>query len=278
MTPSPVINSSPVPSYASGYGGSFDDVLEKSFGDLSSHFSTFDSQSCGVQQTMSIYDNSLANAETESLYNAFGDRYHHDTHVSPTDLDLEFSAFMNSVPPQYVWFWGRNHIVFDPIARIPTRVLPTSHYCCLYYNPSPSRFLIWLLAFLTEFIDLALCYIRDPKSNDPLLPFLVFFVLFWSDPRATSALGSLVPHSVFIHVFPSRSNFGVAGLDNCFGPESVVHPNLSGPSSFLFNSWFICIQFVSFTSTFAFVNITCHVSFSCFYGSVLPCPISGVNP
>jgi len=99
MTPSPVINSSPVPSYASGYGGSFDDVLEKSFGDLSSHFSTFDTQSCGVQQTMSIYDgdnnNSLAHAETESLYNAFGDRYQH---VSPTDLDLEFSAFMNCVP------------------------------------------------------------------------------------------------------------------------------------------------------------------------------------
>jgi hypothetical protein len=102
MTPSPVINSSPVPSYASGYGGSFDDVLEKSFGDPSSHFSIFDSPSCGVQQTMSIYDgdnnHSLPNAETESLYNVFGDRYLHDTHLSPTDLDLEFSAFMNSVP------------------------------------------------------------------------------------------------------------------------------------------------------------------------------------
>ena len=102
MTPSPVMNSSPVPSFASGYGGSFDDVLEKSFGDLSSHFSTFDSPSCGVEQTMSIYDgdniHSLTNAETESLYNTFGDRYLHDTHVSPTYLDLEFSAFMNSVP------------------------------------------------------------------------------------------------------------------------------------------------------------------------------------
>lgn len=102
MTPSPIINSSPVPSFASGYGGSFDDVLENSFGDLSSHFSTFDSPSCGVQQSMGIYDggnnNSLAIAETESLYNAFGDRYHRDTHVSLSDLDLEFSAFMNSVP------------------------------------------------------------------------------------------------------------------------------------------------------------------------------------
>jgi hypothetical protein len=98
MTPSPVINSSPVPSFASGYGGSFDDVLD----DFSSHFSTFDSPSCGVQPTMSIYDgdnnHTLTNSETESLYNAFGDRYLHDTHVIPTDLDLEFSAFMNSAP------------------------------------------------------------------------------------------------------------------------------------------------------------------------------------
>jgi hypothetical protein len=102
MTPSPILNSSPVPSYASGYSGSFDDDLEKSFGVLCSHFPTFDTQSCGVQQTMSIYDgdnnSSVANAETESLYNAFGDRYHHDTQVSAMDLDLEFSAFMNSVP------------------------------------------------------------------------------------------------------------------------------------------------------------------------------------
>jgi hypothetical protein len=121
MTSSPVINSSPVPSYASGYSGSFDDVLEKSFGDFCSHFSTFDSQFCGVQQTMSIYDNnnSFTNADTESLYNAFGDRYHHDTHVSPTDLDLG---------------WG-DTTLFDPITRTPTRVLSTSHYCCLYYDP-----------------------------------------------------------------------------------------------------------------------------------------------
>ena len=92
MTPSPVLNSSPTPSYVSGYGGSFDDVLEKSFGDLTSHFSTFDSQSCGVQQSMSIYDgdncHSLANVETASLYNSF----------NPMDLGLEFSAFMNSAP------------------------------------------------------------------------------------------------------------------------------------------------------------------------------------
>ena len=102
MTPSPVIDA-PVPSFAAGYGGSFDDVLEKSFGDLSSHFSTFDTLSCGVQQNMSIYDggnnHSLINAETQSLYNDFGDPYFHGTHVSPTDLDLEeFSAFMNSGP------------------------------------------------------------------------------------------------------------------------------------------------------------------------------------
>ena len=31
-----------------------------------------------------------------------------------------------------------------------------------------------------------------------------------------------------------------------------------------------------FTPVFVFVKITCHVSFSCFYGSVLPCQISGV--
>jgi hypothetical protein len=54
------------------------------------------------QQTMSIFDGgndySLAIAETESLYNASGDRYHHDTSIALTDMDLEFSAFMNSVP------------------------------------------------------------------------------------------------------------------------------------------------------------------------------------
>ena len=105
MTSSPVIISSPVSSYASGYGGSFDDVLEKSFADLCPNFSTFDSQpeTCGgVQQTMGIYNGdsniSFATAETDSLYNAFGDRYHHDTLLTPTDLDLEFTAFMNSVP------------------------------------------------------------------------------------------------------------------------------------------------------------------------------------
>jgi hypothetical protein len=103
MTPSPVMNSSPVPSYVSAYSGSLDDVFEKSFGDLCrSQFSNFDTQSCGVQQSMSIYDgdnsNCLAPADTESLFNAFGDRYHQDTHISPTDLDLEFSAFMNCAP------------------------------------------------------------------------------------------------------------------------------------------------------------------------------------
>jgi hypothetical protein len=98
MTPSPIMESSPVPSFASGFGGSFDE----SFGDLSSDFSAFDSQSCGVQQTMSMYDgdnnHSLAIAQSESLYNTFGDRYHHDTHLSLMDLDLQFSSFMNFVP------------------------------------------------------------------------------------------------------------------------------------------------------------------------------------
>ena len=101
MTPSPVLNSSPAPSYVSGYGGSFDDVLEKSFGDFSSHFSTFDSLSCGVQQTTNIYDgdnshNSIINAETASFYNSS---------YGPMDLDLEL--FMNSVPQYTVWFLGR---------------------------------------------------------------------------------------------------------------------------------------------------------------------------
>ena len=100
MTPSPMINSSPEPSFVSGFGGSFDDVLDKSFSDLSSHFSAFDSQSCGMQPTMSIYggDNNLIIAESESLYNPFGDPYHSPTNVPLTDLDLEFSAFMNSIP------------------------------------------------------------------------------------------------------------------------------------------------------------------------------------
>jgi HMG (high mobility group) box len=100
MTPSPMLDSSPTPSFTSGFGGSFDETLDRSFG-FSSHFSTFDSQSCGMQQTMSMYDggvnDSLAIA-TESLYNVFDDRYHHDPNVSIMDLGLEFSAFMNSVP------------------------------------------------------------------------------------------------------------------------------------------------------------------------------------
>lgn len=99
MSPSPM-NSSPAPSFASGFGGSFDDALDKSFSDFSSHFPTFDSQSCGVHQSMTLCDSNnndaLVIAETES-YNAFGDRYHH-TNVPLTDLDLEFSAFMNSIP------------------------------------------------------------------------------------------------------------------------------------------------------------------------------------
>ena len=100
MSPSPLINSSPTPSFASGFGGSFDDVLDKSFSDLTTPFSTFDSQSCDIQQ-MTMCDNqnndALVIAETESLYNAFGDRYHH-TNLPLTDMDLEFSAFINSVP------------------------------------------------------------------------------------------------------------------------------------------------------------------------------------
>ena len=145
MTPSPVMNSSAVPSYLSGYnGGSFDDVLEKSFGDLYPQFSTFDTQSCGVQQTMSIYDGDsshcLATADTESLYDAFGDRYHQDTHISPTDLDMEFSAFMNCAPQYTAWFWGETTL-FDPITRTThmNKVFPTSHYFCLYYPPNSFR-------------------------------------------------------------------------------------------------------------------------------------------
>lgn len=99
MTPSPIMDSSPVPSFASGFGGSFDDVLEDSFNEFSSPFSTpFDSQSCG----MSMYNNdSLVIAGTESLLynNSFSDPYYpQDTNMPLTDLDVEFSAFMNSVP------------------------------------------------------------------------------------------------------------------------------------------------------------------------------------
>ncbi|KAF8808759.1 hypothetical protein BYT27DRAFT_7210586 [Phlegmacium glaucopus] len=100
MSPSPMMNSSPAPSFTSGFGRSFDD-LDNSLSDFSSHFPAFDSQSCGMQQTMSLCDGDsndpLVITETESLYNAFGDRYQH-TNVPLTDLDLEFSAFMNSIP------------------------------------------------------------------------------------------------------------------------------------------------------------------------------------
>ena len=98
MAHSPMMNSSPEPSFVSGFGESFDDVLDKSFNDLSSHFSAFDSQSC-MQPSMSIYDgdstNNLIIAKSESLYSAFGDPYHPPTNVPWTDLDLEFSAFVN---------------------------------------------------------------------------------------------------------------------------------------------------------------------------------------
>ena len=110
MTPSPMINSSPEPSFVSGFGGSLGDVLDKSFSDLSSHFSAFDSQSC-MQPTMSIYDsnsnNNLIIAESESLYSAFGDPYHPLTNVPWTDLDLEFSAFVNSIPQYDMWSQAR---------------------------------------------------------------------------------------------------------------------------------------------------------------------------
>ena len=99
MTPSPMMVASPVPSFASGFGGSFDDVLEEPFNDFSSHFSTFDSQSCGMNMYNGGCNDSLVIAGTDSLYNPFSDPYHHhDTNFSVTDLDLEFSAFMNCVP------------------------------------------------------------------------------------------------------------------------------------------------------------------------------------
>lgn len=91
MTPSPIMMSSPVPSFSSGFSGSFDEALDPSFNDFSSHFPTFDSHTCGIQDG----NDTLVIAETDSLYNAFGDRYH------PTNLpltDIEFSAFMDSIP------------------------------------------------------------------------------------------------------------------------------------------------------------------------------------
>ena len=132
--------------------------------------------------------------------------------------------------------------LFDPIMRNPTKVFfrllsLSSHYCCLYNetHPSPSRFLIWLLAFLTEFVDLALCYIRDPpKSNDPLLSFLVFFVLFWSHPRATTALGSHVPSSMFSLPVPI-----LVWQDSMI---ALVHPNQSSTRLYPVPSFFLSIS------------------------------------
>ena len=50
------------------------------------------------------------------------------------------------------------------------------------HHTNPSRFLIWLLAFLTEFVDLwPLCCIREhppPKSNDPRTTTHTFFFLY----------------------------------------------------------------------------------------------------
>ena len=93
MTPSPMMDSSPAPSFSSGFSGSLDDVLEESFSGFSSPFSAFDSQPCGINMYDGGNNQSLAIAEPESVYNGFGDRYQN---VSLTDL--EFTAFMNFVP------------------------------------------------------------------------------------------------------------------------------------------------------------------------------------
>ena len=85
MTPSPMIVSSPASSFAAGFGTPFDDVLDKSFNDFSSPFSSFD---CGNSQAVTLCDG-------DNMYPDFGDRY---SNVPLVDLDLEFSTFMNSIP------------------------------------------------------------------------------------------------------------------------------------------------------------------------------------
>ncbi|KDR72415.1 hypothetical protein GALMADRAFT_229167 [Galerina marginata CBS 339.88] len=99
MTPSPVLSSSPAPSFDGGFD--FDHVLDKSFDDFSATFSGFQ-QSCGVSHSAAMCGGGVEDVSimgTDALYAAFADQIHHHHPSAPlAHLDLDFSAFMTSIP------------------------------------------------------------------------------------------------------------------------------------------------------------------------------------
>ncbi|PPQ69276.1 hypothetical protein CVT25_005933 [Psilocybe cyanescens] len=90
MPSSPIMSSPPTPTYASNYDA-FDHQLVGSFDDFAGNFPAFD-QSCGVDAL------SLTSAQAHVVYAAYGDHAHHQASLPLAHLDLDFSAFMTSVP------------------------------------------------------------------------------------------------------------------------------------------------------------------------------------
>ncbi|KAF8149145.1 hypothetical protein B0H34DRAFT_667862, partial [Crassisporium funariophilum] len=95
---SPMSAASPAPSYSAGFDV-FDRAMDKSFNDISAHFPVFE-QSCNLQQSMNMcggVDSFNHHTGPESLFASYSE--HHQYGSTPlTHLDLDFSAFMNTIP------------------------------------------------------------------------------------------------------------------------------------------------------------------------------------
>lgn len=100
MNSSPIMSSPPTPSYSSTYDA-FEHQLSSAFDDFSVNFPGFD-QSCSVpQQVMSgsgIDSLSFVNVQAHAAYAVYGDHAHQQVGAPLAHLDLDFSAFMTSIP------------------------------------------------------------------------------------------------------------------------------------------------------------------------------------
>ncbi|KAH9482015.1 Repressor ROX1 [Psilocybe cubensis] len=97
---SPLLSSPPTPSYSSTYDA-FDHQLSNAFDDFSVNYPTFD-QSCGVPQQnicgSGIDSLSFSSPQAHANYAAYGDHAHQEISAPLAHLDLDFSAFMTSIP------------------------------------------------------------------------------------------------------------------------------------------------------------------------------------